>query len=282
MTAVLTALLIFASSTPAPGITAPTSAAPVAPAPGITAPTSAAPVAPAPGITPLSSADAAQLATASDDSPLLDEAALYALLRNVAQWPAPGITTTAPTPIDPSATAQPPAAVSADEPASAPPPDFSALLSHPADARGQLFLIQGRFARARRLPLSRPGPWGDALTEWVLLLRRDPDEVAVVYFVDPDAKLTAPALATEVQTLARFYKVWADTDLHGHPARYLTFVARAPGITNPVSAPNPAPAIPAARWMLLVVALLAVLFLFLRRLAAARAKTRASRRTVAR
>jgi len=108
-------------------------------------------------------------------------------------------------------------------------PDYDALLADPLAHRGKLCLVQGRFAgRARRYRLSGGiHPWfGDALTEWVLLVKDDPEEVAVVYFLDPNGSMKAPPVGTEVQAVARFYKVWADLDQEGNPTRYLTFVAR--------------------------------------------------------
>ncbi len=155
----------------------------------------------------LSEAERTQLDTATDFGPANDEAALYPLLRNASQW-RPG-----------------------DE-AGAAVPNYAALLVDPAAHRGELFLIEGEFAgRPRRLSLARPGGdegWGDAVTEWVIRVRKNPDEVAVVYFVDPDNALAAPPRGTPVRTVARFFKVWTDRDLANQPTDFLLFVGRGP------------------------------------------------------
>ena len=110
-----------------------------------------------------------------------------------------------------------------------PNPDYDALLADPTTGRGEAFLIEGQFAgRTRRFMLDQRGPWGKALTEWVLIVRDEPQQVAVVYFVDPDNSLQPPYSGEKVRVPARFYKVWTDTDQEGQPTDYLTFVARAP------------------------------------------------------
>lgn len=154
-------------------------------------------------VPPLTDAQRAQLATAADRSAVLDEGALYSLVAHVMEWPA-------------------------DDEAGAVVPDYQALLTAPDKHRGDLFLIEGRFARSRRFGLARPGPWGEALTEWVLLVREDPQEVAVVYFVDPEGKMDAdpPRVGRPIRAAARFYKLWGDRDAEGNPATYLTFVGR--------------------------------------------------------
>lgn len=193
------------------------------------------------GVPPLTDAQSAQLSTAADDSARLDEGALYPLLQNVLTWE--------------------PGDKSGGE-AGARVPDYDALLADPASMRGELFLIEGRFAgRARRFKLMRSGAWGEALTEWVLLVRDDPQEVAVVYFVDPDGSMKAPRSGTRVQVVGRFYKVWADTDQHGKPARYLTFVARSASLTT---AETPSPVFIILPTLAVILAL-AVVFILLRR-----------------
>lgn len=190
-------------------------------------------------IPPLSDAQRDSLASATDDSPRLEEPAMQGLLTNVLQWE------------------------DVDE-AGAQVPDYTALLTHPAAGRGGLYLIEGRFAgRARRYKLAQENPWlGDALTEWVLLVRDDPEEVAVVYFVDPDGSVKAPTAGAKVRVVGRFYKVWADTDQDGTPTRYLTFVARGPSrVGQPVSAP-PVPTLA----LIVIVAGLGVAYLWVRRM----------------
>lgn len=164
--------------------------------------------APTPGppaeVPAMTDAQRAQLDTADDASARLDEAALYPLLENVMQWPG-------------------------DEPIDAAEPDYAAIRDDPAAARGEVFQLEGRFAgRPRRITLARPGPWGDALTEWAIVVRREPMEHAVVYFVDPQGQLeaNAPRAQTQVRVVGRFYKLWRDENPHGQPVMFMTFVAR--------------------------------------------------------
>ncbi len=154
-------------------------------------------------VPPLTPQQQAQLDAVQDDTTELLEPGLDALLTNILQWE------------------------SADE-AGARIPDYDGLLNNPAGARGDLFLIEGRFAgRSRRYKLREANPWmGDALTEWVILVREEPEEVAVVYFLDPEGLMEAPGTGADVRLVGRFYKVWADTDQQGQSTRYLTFVAR--------------------------------------------------------
>lgn len=190
-------------------------------------------------VPPLSDAQRDTLASATDDGARLEEPAMQALLTNVLQWD------------------------EADE-AGAQVPDYTALLTHPAAGRGELYLIEGRFAgRARRYKFTQEHPGlGDALTEWVLVVREDPEEVAVVYFVDPEGALEAPATGAGVRVVGRFYKVWADRDRDDQPARYLTFVARSPKVLSSHAAATGPPVLP----MLLLIAVLAVAYLFIRRM----------------
>jgi len=190
-------------------------------------------------VPPLTEGQRARLDTAIDDSARLDESGLYPLLENALTW------------------------ADHDE-AGARVPDYAALLDNPTASRGELFLIEGKFAgRARRYPLVRTGDWGDSLTEWVLLVRDDPEQVAVVYFVDPDGELTPPRTGWRVRVLARFYKVWADRDMDGKPTRYLTFVARSP---SGVAAAGGGSPIGAALPMFAAIVALAVAYVLVRRL----------------
>jgi hypothetical protein len=189
-------------------------------------------------VPPLSDAQRETLATAIDDGPQLDGAALYPLLENALKW-------------------------DRQDESGARVPDYDALLSRSAEARGEFFLIEGRFAgRARRFGLLRSGAWGEALTEWVLLVRDDPEEVAVVYFVDPDGILEAPETGAGVRVVGRFYNVWADRDQESNPARYLTFVARTPKVLG-TQAPTPGRSMLP---MLLLVAVLGVAYILVRRM----------------
>lgn len=186
---------------------------------------------------PLTDAQRAQLDSATDFGPANDEAALYPLLENALLW----------TPGDESGAAV---------------PDYAALLADPAAYRGDLFLLEGDFAgRPRRLPLARPGDWGDEVTEWVLRVREDPDEVAVVYFVDPGGQLQAPPRGTPVRTAARFYKVWSDRDLANQPTPFLLFVARDPTVAAAAPASQ---GLGLGAWAVVLVALAAAFYIMRR------------------
>jgi hypothetical protein len=190
-------------------------------------------------VPPLTDAQQSQLNTAIDDSKRLEESALVPLLENVLTW-------------DDSI---------GDN---LPRPDYDALLADPATYRGELCLIEGKFAgRTRRFNLNQTGQWGDALTEWVLIVRDEPQQVAVVYFIDPQNKLQPPPTGTQVKVVGRFYKVWADLDQLDQPTRYLTFIARSPSLTQAASQPN---RLGSALPMLLGVLVLAMIYIFLRRL----------------
>jgi len=160
----------------------------------------------APGaIPPLDETQQRIIATAEDGSERLDEAAWYPLLRNATRWDA------------------------GDE-AGARIPDYDALLNQPSAFRGEVFLIEGRFAgRPRALPLARPGPWGETVTEWVIQTDEENDEVAVVYLVNQplDGDVRQPRVGQRVRVAARFYKVWDQRDLNNRPQQFLTFVGHA-------------------------------------------------------
>lgn len=99
------------------------------------------------------------------------------------------------------------------------------------------------------------------MTEWVLRVREDPDEVAVVYFVDPEGELKPPSRGAPVRTVGRFYKVWSDRDLANQPTPFLLFVARAP--TAVTTAPA-AKGMSMGAWVVILV-VLAGAFYILRR-----------------
>ena len=191
-------------------------------------------------VPPLTDSQQVRLDSAGDDSVQLEGPALAPLLENVLTWDPKGV----------------------DE-AGARVPDYEALLADPVAGRGELFLIEGQFAgRARRYKLKHVGEFGDALTEWVILVRNDPVEVAVVYFVDPDGEIEAPGTGAKVRVVGRFYKVWADTDRDGNPARYLTFVARSATVVGGQTATRQSPLLP----MLLLVVGLGVAYILIRRM----------------
>ncbi|MEX1015707.1 MAG: hypothetical protein WDZ31_03095 [Phycisphaeraceae bacterium] len=162
-----------------------------------------------PGMPALSEAQRAQLETATDRTSRLDEGALYALLENVRTW-------------------------EAGDYRGAEWPDYEAIRAEPAAARGELYLIEGTFEGVTpRYRLSRPGPWGEALTGWGVGVGPEPP-AAIVYFVDPDGQLTEqpPRPGAEVRLVGRFYKVWTDRDRSGEQWEYLTFIARSAEATR--------------------------------------------------
>ncbi len=189
------------------------------------------------GITPLSEGQRRQLATTTDGA-VVDGAGLYALLANVAAWPAPEVL--------PGAD---PAGVEGDVEGGLPPgvarPDWAALLGEPGAFRGDLFLVEGRYGgRQRRMELLRPGAWGEAMIEWGVVADaagaggrgeagRDA-VVAVVLFVDSGGTMRPPAggEGARVRAVGRFYKVWEDRDATGAERRYPVFVARRAEVTR--------------------------------------------------
>jgi len=151
-------------------------------------------------VVPLTPAQQTQLDTAGDFTGQFDEGALYPLLQNAWQWP------------------------DSDE-AGAVIPDYAAIYLSPAEHRGQLFLIEGRFAgRSKKIEhLTRPGPWDGKLREWVVVVDSSKDEVAVAYLTHPPV---APSAGAKVRLVARFYKVLSDKNINGKPTDYLLFVGR--------------------------------------------------------
>ncbi len=186
------------------------------------------------GVGPLTDAQAAQLATAQDNSPILDEAALYPLLQNALTWP------------------------EHDE-AGAMIPDYAAIRQRPADYRGELFLIEGQLARAESVSgLARPGPWDGKLEQWVVKWGPTIDDVAVVYLLDPPASVRS---GREVRLVARFYKLWQTRDTQNQPSKFLTFV----GHTAKVTGRDTASGVTDLSMLVLIVVLLLGAYLMLRR-----------------
>ena len=145
-------------------------------------------------VPPMDAGQRAQLETASEAvGP--DEAGLYALLANVAEWEGGeggeearrhGGTEARSGEVGEGGEGGLPAGVAR--------PDWGALLAEPAAFRGDVFLVEGRYAgRQRRVELVRPGVWGGAVTEWGVVVdgasgggeASGGEIVAVVYFVDP-------------------------------------------------------------------------------------------------
>ena len=154
---------------------------------------------------PLTESQQAQLATAQDNSPAWDEAALYPLLANVENWPE-------------------------GYEAGAVVPDYAGLHESPATYRGQMFLIEGQLGGAPdpiRKQLARPGKWDGRLQQWSVVVHRDPDEAVVLILIDPMPIEQLPRRGgATIRSAARFYKVWSYVDRNNQPAQYLLFVGR--------------------------------------------------------
>lgn len=213
-------------------------------------------------IPPLSAEQTIQLATADDTRPP-DEPAWTGLLTNIASWN--------------PATAGVGSWVNeaGDLPAK---PNYPALLEAPAAYRGDLFVVEGKYAgRQREMRTLRGGPWGESLKEWGVVVTPDTGEpggefVAMVYLVDPQGKITPPREGQTVRMLTRFYKTWTDVDAGGVERAYPVFVGRSASVVENAAA--------AGRGNLLIVggvgALAAVLVLLM--LARKRRAGRASKR----
>jgi hypothetical protein len=136
----------------------------------------------------------AALDAAQDRSPRLDEAALYPLLRDAVQGPAP---------------------------------DWQALRDDPAAHRGELFLVRGRFLASEPMKLARTGPWGEVAQRWVVQHGPGDDDVAVlVLAVPPGTSPQTPGLHEPVAAPARFYKLWTVTDSRNELWDFPVFVGR--------------------------------------------------------
>ncbi|MFW6060841.1 MAG: hypothetical protein ACODAQ_11720 [Phycisphaeraceae bacterium] len=158
---------------------------------------------------PLSEAQREQLADTTDRTAAVDEGALYALLPNVLEWRAD------------------------DEMAAMVNVNYQALLDEPAAYRGEVILLEGSFyGRSDRFALNRAGPWGEAVTMWVLALDDRLERMAVVFLVDPEGQwhTTPPRRGKRVQVPARFFKVWQQADNRGQATDYLVFVGRFPQV----------------------------------------------------
>ena len=177
----------------------------------------------------LSDADRERLAdgTSDYDAVLDKQDGLYVLLRNAKGWMGDDF--------------------SGDRGAAvAPPPDYQFLKTQPAEARGNVYLIEGWLAQADRYPSQDtagreqlhitldPG-LGKQVTRWTLVTDKDdPRSTVIVLFHDPNAKMKPPEAGTELRIAARFYKLWMIKDVEGKPFTYPVFVG---GAEEVVSAP---------------------------------------------
>lgn len=160
----------------------------------------------------------AQLETAHDRLEL-DEGALYALLNAAVDWE----------PFDD---------------AEAIIPSYDKIEADPAAARGRKFLIEGAFVVATEHRLSRPGPWGRAVSYWAIKYGdvdgTDGDKVVIVLMVDPNGKPGVPAQKQAVRVPAVFYKVWRTKERNSDTmAEFLVFVARAGNLEAALAGPPP-------------------------------------------
>ncbi len=153
-------------------------------------------------------------ATADDvpgSPPVFNQPGLYALLENAADW-------------------------EPDDFAGATVPDLDALRdpAAAAEARGELMLIEGDLIRARRAHAltQQAGRFGEQLTEWVVQTGEDVEDVAVIYFADPQSELLNVIQGGEARVAARFYKLWQDQNQAGETRTYLTFVGAHPQLTR--------------------------------------------------
>lgn len=174
--------------------TAPSHDAPPAASAPTTSPATAPAAAPASRvIPPLTPAQLDQLATAVDDERVFDTAALYPLLQNATEWPA-GVESGAVV------------------------PDFQALRDNPEEFRGKLLLIEGEFVTESPAGrLARPGPWEPKARRWVMRPDSKPNEMLVIYLVNPPP---TPRSRQSVRLVARFYMLWTDDDRRGAERSY--------------------------------------------------------------
>ena len=123
-------------------------------------------------------------------------------------------------------------------------PEYDAIYANPGAYRGEAMLIEGRLLRARRRGVDRPGPWGSAVTEWVVAVSIDPVDVATLWMPDPEGVAAAIPPGRAVRRPARFYRVWqtTNTGTAGGEGRFLVFVGPAPD-------PGEAPSASAATWL---------------------------------
>ena len=135
----------------------------------------------------------------------LEQPGLYALLRNAVAWD------------------------SSDERGAAV-PDYDALYGDPAAYRGKVMLIEGELKRAQPLDVSRSGPWGERITEWVLEVSRDPLDSVVLLLPDPEGVALRAKPGVEVRMPSRFYMAQR-VEVAGGDGRwgvFLTFVGPTP------------------------------------------------------
>ncbi len=163
------------------------------------------------GVAPMSDAQQQQLATARDHTLMFDEAALYPLLQNVQVWE----NTTG---LVPGATV----------------PDFAGIANDPAASRGQLFIIEGLFQRARPIEqLARPI---EGVTEYAIKVGSDHDPAVIVLLTDAPER--PPLFGARIRTSARFFKMWDDIGLDNQRTSYPVFVGHNIEIISGTSAPN--------------------------------------------
>lgn len=170
----------------------------------------------------LSESDRQRLAdgTTDGDDVLDQQDGFYVLLRNASRWQGDDFAGDAG------------AAV-------APPPDYAFLKDKPADARGNVYRIEGWLAGSDRWPTKanhesdkflRSGDpaWGDQVTRWMVVTeKKNPDATVMVLFNDPNATMAPPKVGDKVRIAARFHKLWRIPSSQGVPFTYPVFVGGA-------------------------------------------------------
>ena len=168
-------------------------------------------------VPPLTSDQKNQLATAEDYSPLLDEPALYPLLKNAKDW-------------------------KPDDEAGATVPDYDAILKDPTAHRGQLFLIEAPYIDV--LPKikfkSLPGPWTEHAEAWGVREGKDPKVRRSIVVILTDPQRRPAAMNTDIRVAARFFKVWkSESDFLQE--QFLVFVGHSARIVEGKAAPTKEP-----------------------------------------
>lgn len=161
--------------------------------------------------------------TTDRDINLDEQDGFYVLLRNAATWQADDFSGDAG------------AAV-------APPPDYGFLKEKPAEARGNIYLVEGWLAYQDRWPtlvnhssdkLAVNTTWGEQVTRWTIVTEKDnPDATVIVLFYDPNGKMIVPETGSRVRVAARFHKLWSIPSSNRTTFNYPTFVGGAAEIVN--------------------------------------------------
>lgn len=105
-------------------------------------------------------------------------------------------------------------------------PDYEAIAADPVAYRGDAVLIEGDLLRAQRVPIARPGPWGEHLVAWHIRIGEGntPADLVTVLLPDRDA-FAAARRGQSVRVAGRFYKILRTPKVGNGPLTdYLLFV----------------------------------------------------------